>query len=297
MKNKTILAKIGISDNDVLSWKKEGLKITFPMRKNKKFYKSDDGTIFIEGADKYVIPLSKIEVSQYIKNPEKFKEDFLKNLKLYKQFCLYLQEYIFKANFSDHFSKSLALLSFFYLFQVGMDHHYYHFDRYLVYENYPQTPVGFWWAKAKDLYLRILGKSKMTNALQLGFLDLFSDKNQSIASQLRKKADDKSFHELQDALRKIKIFEAAQKEEIELCTDQKNKQIIFFQVGLPIWSGLQESIVSTEVVKKAYLEKVKEILNKHPINGVRYLLDQVNLNKYFTDNLKKELEAEIKRWI
>lgn len=297
MKIKTILAKIGISDNDVLRWKKEGIKITFPMRKNKKFYKSDDGIIFIEGADKYVIPLSEIEVSQYIKNPGKFKEDFLKNLKLYKQFCLYLQKYIPRLDLCDHFSKSLALLSIFYLFQVGMDHHYYHFDRYLVYENYPQTPVGFWWAKAKDLYLKILGRNKMTNALQLGFLDLLSDKNQSIASQLRKKADKKNFYELQEALKKIKIFEAAQKEEIELCADHKNKQIIFFQIGLPIWSGLQKSIVKAGIVKMNYLEKVKEILNGHPINGVRYLLDQVNLNKYFTDNLKQELEAEIKRWI
>ncbi len=138
MKDKTILAKIGISDEIVKKWKKKGLKITYPMKPNKKFFKSDDGKLFVETADRFVVPLSRREIDIYTKSPYRFRKDFLENIKIYRDFYKFLV--IYRERIKDlktYHEKASALLSLSYLFQLVMDHHYYHFDRYLVYENYP----------------------------------------------------------------------------------------------------------------------------------------------------------------
>ena len=80
-KNKTILEKIGIRDEIVKKWKKKGLKITYQTRVRTRFLKSDDGEIFIENGDKFVPPLSKEETRIYKRHPEKFRDDFLKNVR------------------------------------------------------------------------------------------------------------------------------------------------------------------------------------------------------------------------
>ena len=38
LQNKTILERIGISQRAVNKWKKSGLKVTYPIRKRRKFF-------------------------------------------------------------------------------------------------------------------------------------------------------------------------------------------------------------------------------------------------------------------
>ena len=147
----TILQKIGITDMIVQSWLKEGLKISYPMLQNKKYYRSEDGFALVENGDKYVIFLSKKEKDLYTKHPEIFKKDFLNNIKFYIRFINWLHSLQPKTDFLDPEQKFTSLLLILYLFQRGMDYHYYHFDRYLVYQNYPDTPVGYWWKKLKEI--------------------------------------------------------------------------------------------------------------------------------------------------
>ena len=61
LQNKTILERIGISQRAVNKWKKSGLKVTYPIRKRRKFFKSADGKAFVEAGDKFVPPLTKRE--------------------------------------------------------------------------------------------------------------------------------------------------------------------------------------------------------------------------------------------
>ena len=120
------------------SWKKKGLKISFPMKENKKYFKSDDG-IFVESADKYLIKFSTKENKLYTEKPAVFRDDFLNNVKFFFDFHQFIYKQLEKTE------DLASVLTLTYLFLSAMDHHYYHFDRYLVYENYPKTPVGFWW--------------------------------------------------------------------------------------------------------------------------------------------------------
>ena len=172
----TILQKIGVSNKVVESWIKKGLIITYPMIKNKKYYRSEDGEVFIENGDKYVPHLSKKETRLYIESPGQFKTNFLKNVRLYVTFINWLHRLQKKMNVLNPREYFSALLSILYLFQRGMDYHYYHFDRYLAYQNYPDTPVGFWWNKLKNLSGKI-ARQKRLNENEL-FLNLLSnDKN------------------------------------------------------------------------------------------------------------------------
>lgn len=280
MRDRAVLEKIGISDKIVKNWRKKGLTITYPMVKNKKFYKSEDGDLFVETADKYVPHLSKKEINIYTQKPEDFRKDFLRNTNFFAiDFCDFISKNHEKANKLKAEEKIAGLLSLLYLFQRAMDHHYYHFDRYLAYQNYPDTPVGFWWER-----LRIL-----CTKLDIDLLKLLANDKEELSKASKSK-------ELKEALDKIKVFERVQEEEVKTIFDTKKKEHRFIRTGFPIWEKLYTAIkASPSSVKKNALPKVKKIMEGHPIYGTRDILSPQGLS-YFNNAVFREFKNEIDRW-
>lgn len=288
----SILQKVGISDEMVQTWIKKGLKITYPMLKNKKYYKSEDGVAFVENGDKYVIPLSKKEIALYTKFPETFKKDFLKNVKFYVTFINWLYKLQPKSKSLEPRERFTSLLLILYLFQRAMDHHYYHFDRYLAYQNYPDTPVGFWWNKFKKICREISVKEKSNENVVL--LHLLSHDNES--KNLKNSLNKEQQSELAKILKNIKIFEDAQENEIKKITDFKAKENIPFRTTIPIWNVLMELLKKyPELIKREYKSKISEITEGHPLIVTRLILSPEGLN-YFKADIFKMFEKEIKRW-
>jgi len=296
MKDKTILEKIGISDEVVKKWKKEGLKITYPIKQNLNWFKSADGEVFWENADKFVPLLTKKETKLYIKSPKRFREDFLKNLRFYRKFCNFVDKTQKRTEKLKAEEKVTALLSLIYLFQRAMDYHYYHWDRYIVYEEYPQTPVGYWWQKIKDLYTKVTKKKVLKQNPPEDFLRiLVLDKE--ILEKFRKHLSKNNFLQLQKTLKAIKIFQDAQQKEAEIITRGMVNANIFVNTGFPMldkfWKELKKH---PELVKKGDLPKIKKIKKLHPIITARRLLLIPTL-KCFDEEIFFQFKKEIQRWL
>lgn len=296
MKDKTVLEKIGISQKEVKKWKRFGLKVIYPMRKRKKFFKSADGKAFVEAGDKFVPPLTKRERKLYIKRPDKFREDFLRNVKLHNKFLEFLYKIQKKTDKLGKKEKLTSLLSLLYLFQSSIDHHYWHFDRYLVYENYPQTPLGYWWKKLKELYQKATRERISKLRPPEKFLRLLACDKETL-KEFRKILPRKDFIQLRKTLKSIRIFEKAQQEEIEICIDPETKMERNFKVGLALWNKLCNTIKnSPELIKKKNLSKVRKILELHPIIGVRKIC-LISTLKCFNKEIFSQFKKEIKRWL
>jgi hypothetical protein len=294
LKNNTILEKIGVSNKKVKKWKSAGLKISYPMKARTHFLKSADG-FFVYAADKFFPPLSEGKIKKYIKSPKKFRQDFFKNLRFYTRFYEFLHSLIKKTENLETKERTAALLSLSYLFQSAMDHHYYHFDRYLAYENYPQTPLGYWWKKLKYLYSKATGNKISKLKPQENFLKLLS-LDQEILKELRKNLSKKEFSELKNVLRNIKVLEKTQEIEAKLLYGTYLKESKLLETGFTIWNKISEIVKTCPyLVKKNDFLWLKKIMENHPIVGTRKLL-HVGL-KYFNSEIFTLFEKEIKRWV
>lgn len=295
MKDKSILEQIGVSQNIINKWKRDGLHITYPMVPKRKFYRSNDGDLFVETADKYAPPLDKQELKIYTTNPLFFKKDFLNNAKFFIRFCDYIVSIRGRTEGLNSTNKLVALLVLMYLFQSAMDHHYYHFDRYLAYEAYPQTPVGYWLEKLTRLYQKIYKQRVSSNNPSVEFLKLLSQ-DQEVLKQFEKGLSKKDFQFLQKILQNIKVFESAQNEEVEIIMNTKNNEHKFMRTGFPIWDKLLEIVKEhPELVKRKYLNKTRNILNGHPILGTRLILNPDGI-ACFQDDVVSSFKAELVKW-
>lgn len=296
MENKTILEKISISDNEVKRWKKKGLKITYPIKQNPYWFKSADGEAFWENADKFVPLLTKKETKLYIKYPEKFREDFQKNLRLFRKFCDFVYQKQKQVEKLRKKEKVAALLSLIYLFQRAMDYHYYHWDRYIVYEDYPQTPVGYWWKKLKDLYTKVTKKKISKPSHSEDFLKLLA-LNKEILKKFKTTLSKNDFLELKKALKAIKIFEDAQQKEIEMLLDYERKIDVLKGTGFPMFDKFWKEIKRhPELIRKKGRLKIKKIGELHPIIGARRLL-LIPALRCFDEEIFFQFKKEIKRWL
>lgn len=295
-KNKTVLEKIGISDKLVKEWRTRGLKITYPVRQNPYYFKSADGKVFIENADKFVPLLTKKETKLYIKYPDRFKKDFFENAKLYKKFVNFIYKVLRNIERLKEKERVAALLSLMYLFQRAMDYHYFHWDRYLVYEDYPQTPVGYWFEKLRILYIKATGERISKLKPSENFLKLLSG-NKEILKNCEGNLNPKDSSELKRALKSIKIFEDIQQKEIEFFVNFKTKENIFIRTGFDIWNKLLEKIKKHPgLVKKKEISKIKKIMSHHPIVGIRKTILVPNL-KCFDKEIFYQFREEISRWL
>lgn len=294
--NKTVLAKIGITKKIVNDWKQKGLKISYPMRKQRKFFKSDDGAIFVEGADKFVPHLTKKEINTYIKNPKKFKEDFFRNAKFFRKFVDFVYRYQEKVKKLEKKYRIPTLLSLIYLFHRAMDYHYFHWDRYLVYEDYPSTPVGYWLKKLKGFYFKVKKEKISKSHLPEEFLKLLSLDRQTLKN-FKDKLSKKEFEEFKTTLNAIKTFEEIQQGEINFFLDYKNKQHLFLKTILPMWAQLEIEIKEQpDTIKKGKSTEIKKILNSHPLVGTRKIFFPT-LSRYFDKKIVSQFKKEIKRWL
>jgi len=296
MKDKTVLEKIGITNEIVKNWEKENLKIAYPMKKRKEFFKSDDGIVFIEGADKFVPPLTKKETLIYTKDPRRFKKDFFKNANLFKKFLNFLFRYQKRVKKLKSKDKIPVLLSLIYLFHSAMDFHYFHWDRYLVYENYPSTPVGFWLAKLKDFYFKVKKEKVYKLHPPEDFLKLLS-LDKEIFNEFKENLNKKEFRKFQIILKAIKIFEEVQQKEIDFFLDYKEKKHLFFKTILPMWSQFEKAVKEyPETIKKNKIVKLKKTLTLHPLIGTREIF-YPTASTYFNKEIFFQFQKEIKRWL
>lgn len=294
--NKTILEKIGITSQVVKNWKTKGIKITYPMRARKNYLKSQDGVVFVESADKYVPPLTKEETKLYKEYPKKFRDDFIRNVSLYFQFHTFLfdkSQLIKKLKSPEE--KLSSALSLMYLFLSAMDHHYYHFDRYLVYEDYPQTPVGYWWDRLKKYYSQVFNEKVSKTQPTETFLKLLSE-DRKILNQLKNSLTENDYQGLLQTLRAIKIFEVIQEKEIRIISGYPAKEDLLLKTGFGIWNQICDSIKDNpETIQKSSYAELVELIGGHPIISTRILLLPSSL-KTFKNEIFSEFINEIKRW-
>lgn len=282
---KTILEKIGISDSKVKKWKEKGLKISYPMKKRKVFFRSDDGEVFVESADKFTPPLTKSEIILYTKHPENFKKDFLKNVRFYFTFHTFLWKKSKEAKRLEKFEeKVIAILSLLYLFLSAMDHHYYHFDRYLAYQEYPKTPLGYWWTKLKKFYFKVFHESVSKKNPPAKFLKVLA-RNKDIFNEFKEKLSKKEFQELKKTLKMIKIFEESQQKEIEIISGFPSKEDLLLRTGFGLWNKLCDLLTKhPESIEKKYFFKMRKNIKGHPITATRRMLLPSSL-KYFKEEI------------
>lgn len=295
--NETVLEKLGITNQIVVDWKERGLKIRFPMKARRSFLKSKDGIVFVESADKFVPPLTKKESLLYSQQPDKFKEDFLKNVRFYFKFHTFVYEKskdIVRLNTSEE--KFAATLSLMYLFLSAMDYHYYHFDRYLAYEDYPSTPLGYWWSKLGKIYFKVFKEKVSRTKPSPNFLKVLSRDVQTF-NIFKQSLTKKEFQDFTKTLEVIKIFEDAQEEEIKIISGYPAKEDLLLKTGFGIWNIICDLIKKypKNIQEKNYFQILKLIAG-HPIISTRILLLPSSL-KYFTENILVEFKKEIDRWI
>jgi len=296
MRDNTVLEKIGITDEMVKKWKKKGLKITYPIKQNPHWFKSADGEVFIENADKFAPLFTNKETKLYIRDPEKFRKDFQKNLRFFRKFCDFVyerQKLVDKLKGED---KIAGLLSLIYLFQRAMDYHYYHWDRHIVYEDYPQTPAGYWWKKLRDLYTKVTKKKVSKDRLPEDFLKLIA-RDEEILKEFQKNLSKNDFFQLKKTLNAIKIFEDAQQKEIKMLMDYKRKTDVLKGTGFPMLEKFwRETKRNPNLVKKDCRKKIRKIGKLHPIIGARRILLAPAL-KCFDKEIFSQFEKELKRWL
>lgn len=295
-KNKTILEKIGIGDETIQKWKRKGLRITYPIKENPHYFKSADGKAFVENADKFVPQLTKRETKLYIQHPEEFRGDFLKNARFYRKFVDFIYKYQKNIDKLKGKEKTSALLCLLYLFQRAMDYHYFHWDRYLVYENYPQTPVGYWWKKIKDFYTKATKKKLSKRKPPEDFLNLLA-LNERTLKEFKRNLLKNDFLKLRKALKAIKIFEETQQKEVKIVTDFETKENVLVRTGFSMFNKLRKEIKQhPELIREGNLSKVREIMKIHPIIAIRKLLLAPTLC-CFDEEIFSQFKKEIKGWL
>lgn len=291
--NETILNKIGLTEDIVKKWKRQGLKISYPMKKNHHYFKSQDGEVFIEAADKYTPLLSKEETNLYTQHPEKFRNDFLKQARLFFQFHTFLySQSSFVEKLPDEKDKVSGSLALLYLFLSAMDNHYYHFDRYLVYQDYPETPVGHWWKKMKNYCIKISGEKEKKEV----FLKVLSmDKN--ILEKFSKNLRENELNDFYRTLAVLKIFEETQQKEYQIVSGYPSKEDLLLRSGFGLWTNISTLMKNhPTVIKDVYKEKVFNLLEGHPITSTRELLLLPQL-KALQEDILIQFKAEIERWL
>ncbi|MDO8658630.1 MAG: hypothetical protein Q7K55_07840 [Candidatus Levybacteria bacterium] len=294
MENKTVLQEIGVSKAIVQDWLNKGLIITYPIKINSHYFQSEDGKAFIENADKYVPLLSKKEKTLYKKNPKAFRDDFLKNARFYVQFINWISKITSKTQSLPKNKRFISLLSLLYLFQRGMDYHYFHFDRYLAYQNYPNTPVGYWWKKLRKISFSVSPKIKIDK--NIVFLNLLS-LDKKILETCKDVLIKEEYANLEEILKNIKIFEDVQDKEIKTITDFETKENTFFRTVIPIWENIKNMLIEyPELVKDKNHTKLKKILEEYPIVAIRHILIPSGLQN-FREDIFLEFIAEITRWL
>lgn len=286
MKNKSVLETIGVSNKIVKKWEEKGLKISYPMTPNKKYFKSRDGDVFVYGADQYLQPFTKKEADKYRRNPNLFQRDFLTNARFFISFCDFIYSTERKVEKLKGNERLEALLVLLYLFHSAMDHHYFHYDRYLAYEEYPETPVGYWWKKLEDIYSKAFNKRTSFRSPSVEFLKLIG-RDKDVFAKCKEKLSKKEYSDLEHVLAMIKIFENTQQEEIKIVINDKNNENKFIKTVLPIWSKLPGEIDNL---------KIKKIFDNHPLLGTRILFSPKGL-PYIHKNIISSFEKEIARWI
>lgn len=292
--NSTILERIGVSQKVVNSWHRAGLKISYPMRKLQHFYLSEDGEAFVENGDKYLIPFSKRETSLYTNHPEVFIKDFLKNVRLYVRFMNWIHGLQPKAVLLETKEKFTSLLVLLYLFQRAMDYHYYHFDRYLAYQNYPDTPVGFWWDRLKNLSQRL--SHIMHQDENIVFLNLLGRDKKTMV-QCKNFLSRKNVVDLLKILKNIKFFEDAQEKEVKAIVDTKTQENVLFRTAVPIWSALMDMLKAyPELIKPKFRVRLPSIREGNPLIMTRVILSPEGLN-YFQSSIAGLFTKEVMRWV
>lgn len=292
--NSTILERIGVSQKEVNKWRRMGLKISYPMKKLQHYYLSEDGEAFVENGDKYVIPFSKRETSLYTKHPEIFTKDFLKNVRLYVRFMNWIHGLQPRGIFVEAKETFTFLLVLLYLFQCAMDHHYYHFDRYLAYQNYSDTPVGFWWNRLRNFSKKL--SQKIHHDENVVFLNLLG-RDKKTMELCRNFLSRKNLADLLTVLKNIKIFEDAQEKEVKAIVDTKTQENILFRTAVPIWGSLMDILKDyPELIKPQFRSRLPSIREGNPLIMTRVILSPEGL-PYFQSSITGWFRKEVTRWV
>lgn len=245
--------------------------------------------------DEFVPPLTNQELNTYIKNSNKFRNDFLTNLKLYIKLCNELDVFVKKIIKSSKNYNLSTFLSLLFIFQSAMDNHYYKYDYLLDLEEYPKSPLGWHYLKAKKIITAVSNKVHAKNNktwIETQMLYLLSKKGVNIIKILKKYLNTKELLKLKDSYKALQIFIKTQQEE-QLLFVGTNRNSIILKTGFDIWNGLKQAVKDNQ--KSCFkIKELNKILNGDPIYGTRKIL--VDIKNYFVPKVVKEVNNEVSIW-
>lgn len=223
----------------------------------------------------------------YIKHPDRFRKDFLDNLKLYNKFCYQLYKHIDEASKLQAREKIIFLITLLFLFQSAMDIHYSKFDNLLDLEEYSGSPLGWHYLRMRKIV------SQVSEDVEETMLQLLTKKGIEQIYSMKNHLCNKYFEELLQSYSAVSIFIKVQQEE-EVLFFGKHQDGIIYKTGYKIVNNLLDCIKSTNDFCLKTLEVVT-LLTGEPSYGTRKIL--VDMDMYFTEGIVKGVRSEIKNWI
>lgn len=295
MKNrKTVLYKLGITDNKVRLLRKEGIfvrKKRIPPKEERMISPSEK--IIVEWADKWTPLLSRQEKRRYFKNPRIFAEEAIKSGKLMRKLSIILLKALDNFKKLDDEEVLAGCLAILRIYYDSFDYQIYKYDRHFEFHQYAQSPVGFIWQSLDKLIKNSLKKAgKTEEEVQKLFFDLISfPKGESLSLKY------------QDLCRKLyqnlkkKRFSGLKEQKIwQITKDSKEFESLFKKAEK--FYKLPSDFISDALKtkdKKIKIDKTKTNSQKAKDEIAKYLSPRAknNLNFYLhaIDNFNKAQET------
>lgn len=308
----TVLEKCGITNGMIRKLKHEGLSVSKQVRPYKNAMKSPSEGWFYYVADRFTPPFTKKERNYYIKNPEKFCKDLLKNTEFFRNTAGILYNAfrnLKKLNNEEALAANIALIR---LFHASIETLYLKYDRHFEYHDYKQSPVGFHWFRLKELCLSAAKNATIPNPktwAEEKILQLFSgygivkksQKTKRIAQQayaeIKKNLKGKQTDELDKLVRIFRLFSITQEKESKISGGNIPDRDIGAIDTVCIYFESMVNIVNKnpEFIKKKYRNKFKEIAQEeNPLFRPKKLMHEGG--NFFIPSVKKLYSEELKRW-
>lgn len=236
--------------------------------------------------DEFNAPLTANELHTYIKHPDRFRKDFLDNLKLYNKFCYQLYKHIDGLGKLPAIQKIVVLTTLLFLFQSAMDQHYSKFDNLLDLEEYSGSPLGWHYLRMRKIV------SQVSENIEETMLHLLTKRGIEQIYSMKNHLSKKYFEELLQSYAAVSIFIKVQQEE-EVLFFGKHQDGIIYKTGYKLVKNLLDCIESTNdfCLKK---EEVVTLLTGEPSYGTRKLL--VDMDMYFAEEVVNGVKSAIKNW-
>jgi hypothetical protein len=309
----TVLEKCGITNAMVGKLRKSGLVVPQRVKPFKEFMVSSSEDWFSYVADQFAFPLTEKERKFYIKHPEEFCKDLIKNTKFFVKTTGILYDAFKKTKELSREKALAAKLALIRIFHACIESTHLKYDRHMEYHEYKESPVGFYWNRLKELCLLAAEKAKASDKemwskermLRIisgyGIVKKSTANRRAARKALREvmlNLNEKQKRELQKLNKILKLFLITHDKEYKIFYGpMPNKKLDALGAFFEMFESLRGTILKNlDFVKEKYRKRMKEILReRNPILASKVLMHKGE--RFFVPSVEKLYFEELKRWI